>query len=132
MRDYLFHAYNIRVFSIRSFIKYDKVQRHQWTEGIFRSPRGYYRPKGTKKMTVEMDKPFIWPEAPTDLEPWSHEIGRLQAEFMENHTQTFTRESLQTPNAERSTLREQAKALLEGKNRRMTIPASYSEEVPVA
>ncbi len=32
------------------------------------SPRRWFRPRSIKKMMVEMEKPFVWPEVPKDLD----------------------------------------------------------------
>jgi large subunit ribosomal protein L23 len=31
-------------------------------------PRKWFRPKSIKKMMVELERPFVWPEAPENLE----------------------------------------------------------------
>lgn len=31
-------------------------------------------------MTVELAKPFQWPEAPEDLEPWNHDLWKRREE----------------------------------------------------
>lgn len=74
LRDYLFNAYSVRTLSIRSFIKQLPIQRVQ--KGSIRDLPGrrqLYRPKSLKRMTVELEKPFVWPETPEDLEPWDHQ-----------------------------------------------------------
>jgi len=61
LRDYLFHAYGVTVLRVRSYVEQQKVQ----SKG--KAARRWYRPRAVKKMTVEMDKPFVWPEEPTDF-----------------------------------------------------------------
>ncbi|KAJ4296552.1 mitochondrial 54S ribosomal protein YmL41 [Kalmusia sp. IMI 367209] len=70
LRDYLYHAYSVKVHSIRSFVKQMPVRDTQ------KQPRHWFREESKKYMTVEMDKPFVWPEEPTDWEPW----GRSERE----------------------------------------------------
>jgi len=41
----------------------------------------YKRPRAIKKMMVEMDRPFVWPEEPTDLTPWDKELYDKQETF---------------------------------------------------
>ena len=36
-----------------------------------KQPRHWFRPESEKYMTVEMEKPFVWPEAPESWEPWA-------------------------------------------------------------
>jgi len=31
-------------------------------------PRKWFRPKSIKKMMVEMERPFVWPEEPKDFD----------------------------------------------------------------
>jgi len=74
LRDYLFHAYAVRTLTIRSFIKQlpiQRVQRGSKRDVIGR--RRSYRPKSLKRMTVELESPFAWPEGPEDLVAWDHE-----------------------------------------------------------
>ncbi|KAH7095378.1 mitochondrial ribosomal protein subunit L23 [Paraphoma chrysanthemicola] len=63
LRDYLFHAYNVKCFNIRSYVKQMPVRDTQ------AQPRHWFRPESKKYMTVEMEQPFVWPEIPS-LEPW--------------------------------------------------------------
>jgi hypothetical protein len=57
---------------VRSYVQQMRVQSDQMGRK--------YRPKSIKKMTVEMDKPFVWPEEPEDFSTyvfpdrtaWSH------------------------------------------------------------
>ena len=64
LRDYLYHAYNVRVVSVRSYIEQQKV-----TQGKPNAPKmqikRWFRPRAIKKMTVELESPFVWPSTPT-------------------------------------------------------------------
>jgi large subunit ribosomal protein L23 len=64
LRDYLYHAYSVKCFNIRSVVKqmYVRDTREQM--------RHWFRPDSEKYMTVEMEQPFVWPETPRDLKPW--------------------------------------------------------------
>lgn len=54
---------------MRSYILPQKIR--QDTQGAKRpAPRKWFRPRSIKKMMVEMDKPFVWPEEPVDLTPY--------------------------------------------------------------
>lgn len=44
-----------------------KLQQDK-TGAIRVKPRKWFRPRSIKKMLIEMDKPFVWPEVPEDLE----------------------------------------------------------------
>jgi large subunit ribosomal protein L23 len=63
LRDYLYHAYNVKCFNIRSYVKLMPVRDTR------EQPRHYFRAESKKYMTVEMEEPFVWPELP-NLEPW--------------------------------------------------------------
>ncbi|KAK4227836.1 hypothetical protein QBC38DRAFT_443318 [Podospora fimiseda] len=56
LRDYLFHAYNVEVLSVRSFINQSPPQQKYGTHGK------WYRPQSKKMMIAELVKPFVWPE----------------------------------------------------------------------
>lgn len=63
LRDYLWHAYGVPVIGVRSYIQMQKLRQDK--PGSIRiSPRKWFRPRSIKKMTVEMERPFIWPEVP--------------------------------------------------------------------
>jgi large subunit ribosomal protein L23 len=118
LRDYLYHAYNVRVVSVRSYIDQQKV-----TQGKPNAPKmtikRWFRPRAIKKMTVELESPFVWPEMPTkdelnenwskdthdeakgDNDKYAEQRGRLSDTFVDRD--------------ERKSMREQARALLQRK-----------------
>lgn len=101
LRDYLYHAYNVRVFNIRSFVKQMPVRDTR--ERL----RHWFRPESKKYMTVEMEQPFVWPEIP-DLEPWG------QKEKMKNVEDAVANSTEHDPMKQRDTarrLREQVERL---------------------
>ena len=59
LRDYLFHAYGVRALKIRSYVDQQPVTRNNAGRII--------RPQSLKRMTVDMDKPFVWPSPPEDM-----------------------------------------------------------------
>jgi large subunit ribosomal protein L23 len=63
LRDYLYHAYSVKCFNIRSYVKQMPVRDTR------EQPRHWFRGDSKKYMTVEMEQPFVWPEIP-DLEAW--------------------------------------------------------------
>jgi large subunit ribosomal protein L23 len=60
LRDYLFHAYNVEVTSVRSFIN-QPTPRQKY--GHFGK---WYRPRSQKMMIAELVKPFVWPDPPAE------------------------------------------------------------------
>ncbi|EEB05772.1 ribosomal protein subunit L23 [Schizosaccharomyces japonicus yFS275] len=67
VRDYLLHVYNLKVLSVRSMIFARKLYRNRMGQ--------VKRPKSIKKVIVEMEEPFVFPEPPEDLSPW--QMGQL-------------------------------------------------------
>ncbi|KAL9053761.1 MAG: hypothetical protein Q9162_004559 [Coniocarpon cinnabarinum] len=132
MRDYLFHAYNVNTKSIRSFIPPVRVERRlRLTKP---GQRRRYRPKGVKRMTVELEQPFVWPpgpnpEKPEDWKPWDRDRYREIMERQGNDEQVqsaksrkrFERRRVRSHESydteERSELRRLADDLLSGRKR---------------
>ncbi|SMN19636.1 similar to Saccharomyces cerevisiae YDR405W MRP20 Mitochondrial ribosomal protein of the large subunit [Maudiozyma saulgeensis] len=69
LRDYLFHLYGLRALNITTQLLHGRFVRMSAFSGRFRGPQ-------IKKMTIEMEQPFIWPE-----EPESSEVARWNEEF---------------------------------------------------
>lgn len=116
MRDYLFHAYNVRIKSVRSYVFQQRVR--QGRDSDIRPSNEWFRPRASKKMTVELEKPFVWPAEPDNYEAFdksthdaaekdSEEYQKKRGRLNDTLVNTFDRESM----------REQAKALLEGREK---------------
>jgi large subunit ribosomal protein L23 len=104
LRDYLYHAYNVKCFNVRSYVKQMPI-RDTTTQ-----PRHWFRPDSKKYMTVEMEQPFVWPALPTDMTPWG--IGNKKKEIKS----AAEANDIVTPEQRREnakTLRERVKRLLE-------------------
>lgn len=121
LRDYLFHAYNVRVLNVRSFIKQAKVT--QGNPNIIDArpaPNQWFRSKATKKMTVEMDRPFVWPAEydEEELQTWHKDTfsraEKAQDEFGKRYGQLNDTWKNKT---DREKLREQAQKLLSGQQK---------------
>lgn len=69
LRDYLYHAYDVKCHNIRSFVKQQPIRM------AAKTGRHQFRPESLKYMTVEMERPFVWPEDPESWEPWDKEEG---------------------------------------------------------
>ncbi|KFY44092.1 hypothetical protein V495_03636 [Pseudogymnoascus sp. VKM F-4514 (FW-929)] len=113
LRDYLFNVYNVRVLGVRSYIQQQKVRQDK--PGARRpKQRKWYRPRAIKKMIVEMEHPFEWPEETTDLEAWdkkTYDAARdEQKADQESNQPTFKKQ----PSRERESIAEQASRLLDG------------------
>ena len=70
-------------------------------------------------MTVELEKPFAWPERPTDLKPWKKKENKMAAEEQAALGKRLGNEADQqgVSDERRTSMREQAKALLEGREK---------------
>lgn len=122
LRDYLFHAYNVRATNIRSFVKYNAVIKSQ--------AGPYWRPDADKFMTVQMDKPFVWPEEPKNTAPWEPAEYKATIELQANEMG----KSMEARRKEIEVLEEEARELvtsagIEGWEKRRT-PKYISGEEP--
>ena len=66
MKSYLLNAYGVRVRAVRSYVQQQRVRQDKPTAKRV-SPRRWYRPRSIKKMTVEMDMAFAWPDEVDDF-----------------------------------------------------------------
>ena len=63
--------YGVPVLGVRSYIQLQKLRQDK--PGVERvAPRRWFRPRSIKKMTVEMERAFVWPEElkGEELERW--------------------------------------------------------------
>lgn len=67
LRAYLRNVYAVEVLHVRSVVIQQKVKRTQPTDRY--SQGALYRPQSIKKMTVQLAKPFVYPEEVKDLDP---------------------------------------------------------------
>jgi large subunit ribosomal protein L23 len=116
LRDYLWHAYKVEIVAVRSYIKQQRVRAEN--VGGRPAPRRWHRPRAHKHMTVQLVRPFVWPEEPESYKEWdmenmkaSVEEGKEQQKIMGSDKDTIVNEE------RREKMREQAKLLLEGKAR---------------
>lgn len=82
LRDYLFHVYGLRALNVTT-----QLQWARWKRVSPVQPR--YRTTQQKKMTIEMEDPFVWPEPIPDTQ--------IRAEFMfdvEANVSRYRNESL--------------------------------------
>jgi large subunit ribosomal protein L23 len=115
LRDYLWNCYGIPVTSVRSYIQIQKLRQDK--PGARRpSPRKWFRPRSIKKMTVEMERPFVWPEVP-DLEKWDKKTFDAAQKEREENEKQFRPDGRQIPTKERASIAEQARLLLQGKEK---------------
>lgn len=117
LRDYLYNAYNIRVVSVRSYIEQQRVQQGK-TAAIRPTIKRWYRPRAIKKMTVEMEQPFVWPAEPDNYDAWNKTTFEKASKDNEKYQEKRGRLADTLFDVEdRQSLREQAKALLEGREK---------------
>ncbi|KAL2267655.1 hypothetical protein VTJ83DRAFT_4932 [Remersonia thermophila] len=85
LRDYLYHAYNVEVLSVRAYIQQPPPERRGG------APQGgrWYRPKSKKFMIAELAKPFVWPEPvpESDREAFDHKIWQKIEDHKERANQ---------------------------------------------
>ncbi|KAK3307022.1 uncharacterized protein B0T15DRAFT_528957 [Chaetomium strumarium] len=115
LRDYLYHAYNVEVTSVRSFINQPAPRQKNGNIGK------WYRPRSQKMMIAELVKPFVWPDPPEekDREPFDYKIFKKmeheRTKSMERHMDPANIPlRTQTPTDEvRAALKKQAKEFLD-------------------
>jgi large subunit ribosomal protein L23 len=116
LRDYLYHVYNVRITSVRSYVKQQRVEMER-VHGRIMLNR-WHRPRAKKYMTVELERPFVWPEEPEDYSPWNKEQMEASKEMQEKMSEEDgSRKDMLVNEDRRKAMREQAKALLEGRVR---------------
>ncbi|GME24931.1 Lipase GDSL [Neofusicoccum parvum] len=113
LRDYLWHAYGVRCTNIRSFVQQQKMRQDDHSRKR-PMPRRWYRGPAIKKMTVEMDKPFVWPEEPEDWTEYSRDLYREANKYQEAEQQKMLPDHIYEGPEDRETLREQAERLRNG------------------
>ncbi|KAG9657559.1 hypothetical protein KCU64_g5118, partial [Aureobasidium melanogenum] len=118
LRDYLYHAYDVRVVSVRSYIEQQKVTQGKPNAPKMQTKR-WFRPRAIKKMTVELEKPFVFPELPTKDElnaHWNKETHDQGQKDNDKYAEQRGRlADTYVDKDERKSMREQARALLERK-----------------
>ncbi|KAK0344032.1 mitochondrial 54S ribosomal protein YmL41 [Friedmanniomyces endolithicus] len=118
LRDYLYHAYSLTIgASIRSYVQQSRIRQGQTPDPVRPQYKRWHRPRATKRMTVELDRPFVWPEEPESYTPWNKEETKMANEDQMEYQrrQGGDRDALAVPDERRVKMREQARALLEGK-----------------
>lgn len=78
LRDYLFNIYGLRALNITTQLLHGKYMRVSPYAGRFRGPQ-------IKKMTIEMEDPFIWPNEPKigDNDNWNKPFVEKLNKFSE-------------------------------------------------
>ncbi|RAH44432.1 mitochondrial 54S ribosomal protein uL23m [Aspergillus aculeatinus CBS 121060] len=113
MRDYLQRAYGVGVLAVRSFVEQQKVTRMK-SRGRF----GYgplRRPQSKKRMTVEMKEPFVWPEAPKEMDKWEKDQYYKAAKWQQEMQDAQKPEAgMLAPTKERESYAAEAEKILSG------------------
>ncbi|KAI9872188.1 MAG: hypothetical protein M1830_001927, partial [Pleopsidium flavum] len=116
IKDYLYHVYSIRCLSVRSYVQQQRV-RHDKPSAKAPKARRWYRPRSIKRMTVEMERAFVWPDTPEDFSPWEKDTYDAANKAQEREQASYQPDAVQKPTTERRSIAEQAQALLEGKEK---------------
>ncbi|KJY01312.1 hypothetical protein TI39_contig297g00023 [Zymoseptoria brevis] len=117
LRDYLWHVYKVEIFSVQSYVKQQRVRSGRESDRR-PAPRRWHRPKAHKHMTVQLAKPFVWPEEPKDFSDWNMETVEAAEKEQDKQQDLSGSTGDAIENKERrERMREQAKALLSGKTK---------------
>ncbi|KAH8680922.1 hypothetical protein BX600DRAFT_445346 [Xylariales sp. PMI_506] len=119
IRDYLLHAYGVSSVSVRSHIAQRPPRVSPFTGRVGRPPP-------IKYMTVELEKPFVWPAEPTEkeTEQWhSEEMKKridMEKRFEASREHLVKKGNLSSPahskrSEDRRLLEKQARDILSGK-----------------
>lgn len=118
MKDFLKRVYNVSVIHVRSYVEQQPVVRERALSSGPTPGRGRLkRPKSKKKMTVELEVPFIWPKETTDFSPWekrNYELGNKEAKDTNLYEGSY---GTVPQKRERRLIAEQARALLKGETK---------------
>ncbi|KAK3902117.1 hypothetical protein C8A05DRAFT_44384 [Staphylotrichum tortipilum] len=114
LRDYLYHAYNVEVTAVRSFINQPAPRQKFGNRGK------WYRPRSKKMMIAELVKPFVWPEPPAekDRDAFDHGIFKKMQDERDKQVQRqskrgqIPRRTWGSQPEDRLALKEQAAAFL--------------------
>lgn len=122
-RDYLYHVYDVEVRSVRSFIN----QRLPKQRSIDGKSGKWYRPRSQKLMIVDLVKPFVWPERPSEeaMTEWDHKLFESVESGHDQEIAEAERRARGMPilrphqkqSLDRTKLAATAKELLEGKKK---------------
>lgn len=125
LRDYLWHAYGVESYSARSYVKLTPVRP---LEG--HAPRRWHRKKSRKFITVELARPFVWPKEPQDLSEWNADTNEQASKEQKGLQERSGSTKDTVVNEERrERMKEQAKALLEGKAKWIPPMRTFGTEV---
>ncbi|KAL8997953.1 MAG: hypothetical protein Q9169_002875 [Polycauliona sp. 2 TL-2023] len=116
LKDYLYNLYGVQVLSVRSYVQQACVRQDK-PGARWPKQRRWYRPRASKKMTIEMPatSPFVYPEAPTDFTAWDKEMQDRAQESREKDQEAYGPRGTRLPKEDGKSLREQAEELLKGK-----------------
>ncbi|CAH2351610.1 54S ribosomal protein L41, mitochondrial [[Candida] railenensis] len=78
LRDYLFHVYGLRALNVTVQLLHTKWTRNRHDYARFRGPQ-------FKKMTIDMEEPFIWPEVPKELAEEAQTVRDNQIKVIEHN-----------------------------------------------
>jgi large subunit ribosomal protein L23 len=116
MRDYMWNVYGIHCRGVRSYIQMQKLRQDK--PGAKRpKPRQWFRPRSVKKMLIEMERPFVWPEVP-DLDKWDKKTHDAAQKEREENEEMFSPDARKKPTKERVSIKGQARPLLRARARR--------------
>lgn len=134
LRDYLFHAYNVRIQGVRSYVKLQRVTQGKpltvGTEDYSRPQyKRWHRPPSIKRMTVELERPFVWPEPLEDMSKFNQEqVQKYNDETKEMQEKLAPTGDTLINEERRLSMKEQAKALLEGKAKWKPVDQKFSRQ----
>lgn len=120
LRDYLYNAYSLPVLRITSYVQQSRIIQGKNTTSPRPQYKRWHRPRATKVMTVEMERPFVWPEEDADgYKAWNLAESKMAVQEQREMEETIgsTKDANEVGKERRESMREQARRLLEGKEK---------------
>ncbi|KAB8342932.1 hypothetical protein FH972_022529 [Carpinus fangiana] len=120
IRDYLWHLYGVRILSVRSYVVPSAITSKP---SPLPGKRRTYRPLNKKRMTVELARPFVWPDVPNKKELDEHFDKQRYDTMMRTRMKEAMEEDVGSRKA-REELRLKAERLVQGKESWSSVDAS--------
>lgn len=68
-------------------------------------------------MTVEMERPFVWPKVPENFDQWDKSTFDAAQKSNKETQESYRPDAVEKPSKERQSIAQQAQALLQGEDK---------------
>lgn len=94
--------------------------------------KNWHRPRSIKRMIVELERPFVWPAEPENFEAWNKdqfESAQEESRLAQDRSGSVA-DTIGVAKDAREAMREQVKALLEGRERWKPVSGAANQRNP--